>query len=131
MESQHNQTKKIAVDTNVLLAIIEKKIDAIEEAKKQFGKATEIVVPTAILQELDYLQKKSKTKQKAVNIAKKMIELHGIKEIKTSQEIADNALLELARNNYSILTLDKELKKRIKKAHGSIIELSKGHIKDD
>ncbi|GEM_PF-867263 len=126
MESHH---KIIALDTNVLVSIAKTKIDALEEAKKQFGKQTAFVVPLAVVEEIDALALKGKTMKKACLIAGKIIALHGVKVIATKAGNADSALLELAKTGAIVITSDRELKRRVKKAHGKIIELSNGRIK--
>lgn len=119
----------IALDTNVLVSIAKTKIDVVEEAKKEFGGKTEFVVPEQVIKEIDSLAKKGKTMKKSCEIAKKIIEAHGVKKAKTNAKNADSALLELAKTGTIVMTSDRELKRRVKKALGEIIELSNGHIK--
>jgi rRNA-processing protein FCF1 len=126
MESRH---KKIAPDTNVLVSIADTKIDVLEEAKKDFGSQTEFVVPEAVVRELDSLAKNGKTMKKSCEIAKMVLKNHNVKTVKTIAAGADSALLELSKDGVAVMTVDRELKRRIKKALGEIIELSKGHIK--
>ncbi len=141
MESHHNNlfSKKvgekkeqvIAIDTNVLVSIAKTKIDVLEEAEKEFGKRAEFVVPKQVIAEIESLAKKGKTMKKACEIAKKIMEWHGVKMADTAEKNADSALLELAKNGSIVMTSDRELKRRIKKALGEIIELSKGHLIKD
>jgi len=126
MESRH---KTIAIDTNVLVSIAKTKIDVLEEAEKEFGKQAEFVVPEQVIAEIESLAGKGKTMKKACEIAKKIIESHRVKVITIGAKNADSALLEMAKDGSAVITSDRELKRRVKKALGEIIELSKGHIK--
>lgn len=125
-----SQAKTIALDTNVLVSIARTKIDVLEEAKKEFGK-TEFVVPEQVNKEIGTLEKKGGAIKKACIIARQIIAVHSVKTLQNQERKADNALLELAKTGIAVMTNDKALKKRIKKAHGAIIELSKGHLIKD
>ncbi len=61
---------KIVLDTNMLMAIGELKIDVFEGIEKEIGK-TKFFVPEEVLKELEKLKEKNKTKKKNINIAKK------------------------------------------------------------
>ncbi len=67
------QSSKVVLDTNMLLAIGELKIDVFEEIKKELGK-TEFFVPEEVMDELEKLKEKNKTKKMNAGIAEKLIE---------------------------------------------------------
>ena len=123
---QHNRT--IAIDTNALVSIARTKADVFEEAKKEFGKKTRFVVPEQVRGEIERLSKKGKTMEKSCKIAEKIMQMHGVKTVKVNAKNADSALLELAKRGVLVITSDRGLKRRVKKALGEIIELSKGRL---
>ena len=112
--------RMIALDTNILLAMQKFKIDVFQEAKSLFGNP-EIVLPLAVKKEVEELAKKNK----AARVAEIALKKEGIKIVKTGAEKADDALLELAKQNMVIATNDWELKKKIKQAGGMIIHVRK------
>jgi len=126
MESQRNT---IAFDTNVLVSIAKTKKDVLEEAKKEFGTKSLLEVPEQVIAEVNALERKGKAMKKACALAKKLLELHGVKTKKIFARNADSALLAMARHGAIVITNDRELKKRIKKSLGKIIELSRGRLR--
>ncbi len=66
---------KVVLDTNMLLAIGELKIDVIEELEKELGR-TEFFVPEEVTKELEKLKKTGRTKKVNAEIAEKIIEKH-------------------------------------------------------
>lgn len=67
--------------------------------------------------------------KKACAIAREIMRQHKVKTVQTTAKSADSALLEIAKSGIAVITSDRELKRRIKKALGEIIELSTGHLK--
>jgi len=106
------QLNKIVLDTNMLMAVGELKIDVIEELKK-FGK-TEFFVPEEVIEELKKLKEKNRTKKINAEIAEKIIEKNCIL-IKSKTGNADKKMEELAEQNYIIATNDKQLRTKIRK----------------
>ncbi len=106
------QLNKIVLDTNMLMAIGELKIDVFEELKN-YGK-TEFFVPEEVLKELKKLKEKNKTKKINAEIAEKLIKKNCM-IIKAKTENADKRMEELAQENYIIATNDKELRTKIRK----------------
>ncbi|PIN98666.1 MAG: hypothetical protein COT90_02975 [Candidatus Diapherotrites archaeon CG10_big_fil_rev_8_21_14_0_10_31_34] len=104
---------KVVLDTNMLLAIGELKLDVFEEIEKFLGK-TEFFVPTEVLHEMEKLKKENKTKAKNVLIAEIMIKKK-CKIIKGENQEADKKMKELAEQGFIIATNDKELRRAIKK----------------
>lgn len=107
------KSNKVVLDTNMLMAIGELKIDVIEEMEKILGKA-EFFVPIEVLAELKKLKEENKTKKKNAEIAEKMIEKK-CKVLEGEKTEADKKMKELAEKGFIIATNDKELRRAIKK----------------
>jgi rRNA-processing protein FCF1 len=119
-----SKTKIIALDTNMLMAIEQFKVDVFRQAKEMEGRV-KFVVPVQVDQELKKLSKKSKTLAKRVRIAQELMKKHAVKRKRIAARNADQALIKLAREGVIVATNDKELKKEVKKAKGSIMFLRK------
>ncbi len=116
--------KKIAIDTNMLLSIVQFKTDIFSMLNEMFGKS-EIFIPKQVLHEMDLIEKKNLTQKKEVGIAKQLLEKNNVKVIEIEAQNADSALLELAKRGFLIATNDKELRKNIKTVGGQIIYLKR------
>jgi len=103
---------KVVLDTNMLMAIGELKIDIIDGLEEKLGKA-EFFVPEEVTDELKKLKEKGRTKKNNAEIAEKIIEKY-CSVLKSKKKNADERIEELA-GEYIIATNDKELRKRIKK----------------
>ncbi|HLC36272.1 MAG TPA: hypothetical protein VJK05_01535 [archaeon] len=117
-------TNKVALDTNMLLAIKKLKIDVFEEIKESIGKA-EFLIPVQVIKEMQKLSEKNKNLEKASNIALQLIKKNKAKEIQSKEKDADKALIELAKKGIIIATNDKELKKKVLKVKGKILNIRK------
>ena len=118
--------KRIALDTNMLVAVEKFKVDVFEEVKKMFGRV-EFVVPNQVLRELEKLAGEGRATEKAVNVARELMEKKSVKEEKVNAAGADEALEKLAREGAVVATNDKVLRKKIKE-FGKVIYLRKGKI---
>ncbi len=105
-------TTKIALDTNMLLAVAQFKVDVFEQIRNLFGQA-ELYVPGQVEEELEKIEKKGKTRKTEVGIARELMEKHNVKVVFSEEKDADTALVSLSEKGYWIATNDKELKKRI------------------
>jgi rRNA-processing protein FCF1 len=110
---------KVAVDTNMLMAITQFNLPITTLIKEKIGK-TEFYITPQIKKELNGLKKKYK---KEINIAMQVMEKEKFKEEKINAINADESLIELSKKGYFIATNDKELKEKIKKENGKIIFL--------
>ncbi|MFH1895635.1 MAG: PIN domain-containing protein [archaeon] len=106
------QANKVVLDTNMLMAAGELKIDVFEEIKK-YGR-TEFFVPEEVLEELKKLKEKNRTKKINAGIAEKLIEKH-CSLIKGNTGNADKKMQELAEKGFIIATNDKQLRTKIRK----------------
>ncbi|HIH22087.1 MAG: DNA-binding protein [Candidatus Diapherotrites archaeon] len=120
MESQ----AKVALDTNMLLAIGQFRIDVFQEIEKLLPKA-KILVPEQVLGELQELQARSKKLEKQARIALEALGKSKAGKIKVEAGNADKALLKLAAGKFIIATNDRELRKKVKKIKGTCIILRK------
>lgn len=114
----------IAIDTNMLLAIPQFKVDVLEMAEELLGKQ-KVVMPEQVYAELSkFAEKKGKTGREAkiaLNLAKK----RGVKIVKVGAEDADSALLKLAERGFIIATNDKALRKSAKRMPARVLYLRK------
>ncbi|MBN2127828.1 MAG: hypothetical protein JW703_05600 [Candidatus Diapherotrites archaeon] len=112
-------SNKVAVDTNMLLAITQFNVPITTLIKEKLGN-TEFFFPTQVKKELNGLKKELR---KEVSIAEKIMEQEKFTEKKVDAKNADDALLELSKKGFIIATNDKELKKRIQETKGKILFL--------
>jgi rRNA-processing protein FCF1 len=106
------QLNKVALDTNMLMAVGELKIDVIEGIEKSIGK-TEFFVPEEVIKEMEKLKEKNKTKKKNIVISEKLIKKY-CKILKGENKSADQRMQELAEKGFIVATNDKKLRKKIK-----------------
>lgn len=119
MERQFKE--RVALDTNMLLAINELKLDVFEEIKKRFGRV-EFLVTSNTLKEMKQLKKEGKKKESSARIGEKLIKINKCKILKEGKEInADKELIELSKEGVIIGTNDKDLKNKIKEEGGKVI----------
>ncbi|MBU1120343.1 MAG: hypothetical protein ABIE23_00155 [archaeon] len=112
---------KVSLDTNMLLAVNELKLDVFEEIKRKLGKV-DFLIAGRVLNEMNELKKEGKKKEKGVLIAEKLIKINKCKILKEGKENnADEELIELSGKGVMIGTNDKELKKKIKEKGGRVI----------
>ena len=116
---------EVICDTNFLIHLATKRIKNIDKLDVEIGNIS-FVVPKVAITELNKLQNISEKKQDVI------MTLNFIKNLKIifiNGNFADKELLSYVKDNRSIIgTMDKELKKQIKHAGGSIISLSNDKI---
>lgn len=104
---------KIAIDTNIFIYSVRFKLDVFSQLK-----GNEIFTTEAVMRELEKLAKGNSRDAKAAALAfsmlKEKISSEKIAVLKQKTENADDALLELGKNGYAVVTQDKELLKRLK-----------------
>lgn len=108
------QTCRIALDTNFLLAIGQFKVDVFEGIREKIGGAR-FFVPGQVLKELNAVKRKGKSEKAAAEIALKEIKKNKVKALKVSAANADSALLKLAQKGFFVATNDSALKRELKK----------------
>ncbi len=117
---------KVICDTSFLMLLATKRIKNIHTLDTDIG-SLEFVVPESVIDEL----KKLSEKESKRNDALQTLEL--IKNFETVPiygSNADVAIIQHIKNNSGgvVATVDKELKKKVKKLKGSIISLSSNRI---
>jgi len=113
---------KVAVDTNMLIAINQFKFDFFNEVKREFGKV-DFVVPKKVIEELEKIAGEGKKNLSSVRIAKELMNKEEVKEVETEATNADDALVELAGKEIIVATNDVDLKNRVKEVGGKVIFL--------
>ena len=123
---------QIVIDTNSLIYAAKEKIDVITELKK-IG-FTKIIVPNEVLKELEFIQNDKKQKGADKNASKLAIQIIKFSKVDTiylGKGHPDDKILEFAvAKNFSVLTNDKILKKRLKAESVQIFTISKKLIRN-
>ncbi|MFH0714404.1 MAG: hypothetical protein V1847_00995 [Candidatus Diapherotrites archaeon] len=102
---------KVALDSNMLMAIAQFHVNIWEEIEGQMGKV-EFGMPEQVREELERLQKSKKTALAAQIALQQAAEK--AKLVKAEGKSADSALQKLAKKGYTIATNDRALRKKIK-----------------
>jgi len=112
---------EVICDTSFLIHLATKRIKNIDNLDIEIGQIT-FVVPQVVLNELSELAKNPQKNQTAL-ATKNYIK--NFKTILISGNFADKELINYVKKNHAIIgTMDKELKKQIKKNGGSIMSFS-------
>ena len=107
----------VGLDTNALMMPVECDIRVFEELDRLFGPAAELVVPSAVLDELDRLESGSDEAATAASVGK---DLAGrCRVVETNVSYADDAIVELATDGKLdyVVTNDAPLRDRLR-SHG-------------
>jgi len=116
---------EVICDTSFLINLATRRIKNIDNLDVEIG-AISFVVPEVVKTELLKLQM---IPEKKHNIEKTLDFIKNLKKIPLSGSFADKELLEYTKSNKSIIgTMDKELKKQVKQAGGSILSFSNDKI---
>jgi len=116
---------EIICDTSFLINLATRRIKNIDNLDVEIGTIS-FVVPEVVKTELMKLQM---IPEKKHDIEKTLDFIKNFKKIPLSGSFADKELLEYAKSNKSIIgTMDKELKKQVKQAGGSILSFSNDKI---
>ncbi len=123
---------QIVIDTNSLIYAAKEKVDVITELKKMGF--TKIIIPNEVLKELEFIQTDKKQKGADKNAAKLAIQIIKFSKVDTvylGRGHPDDKILEFAvAKNFSVLTNDKILKKRLKAESVQIFTISKKLIRN-
>lgn len=136
---------KVILDTNFLMAIFQFKIDIFKELNRLINEPFKVCIIKESLEELDYIVKKQRAKNKEfAKLAKQYVKLKNIEIIDITKQKdlyitnisktnkVDDILVGIADDEHIVATADAELKKRIKKRGNKIIILrSKSHLEID
>jgi len=116
MES--SRSRKVILDTSILIFVFERGIDIDDEILREMGKA-EIVIPRSVINELEKLSSLSKGSRRVLaKAAREFVHSRGYKIIESkNKENVDQDILILAKDlNAVVATLDKKLMEELKKA---------------
>jgi len=123
---------QIVIDTNSLIYAAKEKIDVITELEKMGF--TKIIVPNEVLKELEFIQTDKKQKgadKNAAKLALQIIKFSKVDTVYLGSGHPDDKILEFAvAKNFSVLTNDKILKKRLKAESVKIFTISKKLIRN-
>jgi len=122
------EKKTIVLDTNILLAVAQFKVDIFTEIDRICDFPYVLAVVTGTLDELNKLKKTTKKgKDKAAaSLAAQLLVAKNVKVINLPSETVDDALAELSNHlNAMIVTQDKELKKRLKRPYMTLRNMKK------
>ena len=112
---------EVICDTNFLIHLATKRIKNIDKIDVEIGQLS-FVVPKVVQDELFILKNDDQKKQDIINT---LNFIKNYKIIPINGKFADRELINYVRKNGGIIaTMDKELKKEIKKNNGSIISFS-------
>ena len=116
---------EVICDTSFLINLATRRIKNIDNLDVEIGTIS-FVVPEVVKTELLKLQMIAEKKQ---DVEKTLDYIKNIKIIPLSGSFADKELIEYTKSNRSIIgTMDKELKKQIKNAGGSVMSFSNDKI---
>lgn len=123
---------QIVIDTNSLIYAAKEKIDVISELKRMGF--TKIIIPNEVLKELEVIQTDKKQKGADKNAAKLALQISKFSKVDTiylGKGHPDDKILEFAvSKNFSVLTNDKILRKRLKAESVQIFTISKKLIRN-
>ena len=117
----------VVLDTNFLIYAAKYKIDLIAELNRIFP-SNRLLVPTAVIHELEKLKKKSAslalTASLALMILSRLIKEKKIKLVR-SGKAADEAIIDIVKNKNvdAVATMDKLLAGKIKRLGKAIIKI--------
>ncbi len=108
--------KKAILDTNFLLTCVKQKIDFLNEIKFM---GIKVLIPEEVLDEVRKIMNSRKKLhfREDAKLALKTLDKGGFEKIKLGTSYVDKGIVNFAEKNKDVIiaTLDKELKKKIKK----------------
>ena len=114
-------SNRVVFDTNMLLAVLQFKVDVFGMVEERLGK-TQFFVTESVLEELEKIAGQGPKKQKEVALVKEILENNAVQTVPGNGN-ADKDLAELALQGFLVATNDKKLRKRIKMLGGKNIYL--------
>ena len=115
------QSTRIALDTNILLAIEEFKVDVFTQLRGLFGKV-DVIVPEQVIEELLRFRESNKKIGKSARVALEIISKKNVKKVEVKGKNADDALVALS-GKAIIASLDKGLLKKLKEKNVMTLSL--------
>lgn len=121
---------EILIDTNILIYAAKDKIDLFKLIKDNFPNA-EIIIPEEVILEIKKIKEKAEKmkERKAASLILQIINKNYIKKIRLGEGNVDELLIETALDREAaIITSDKTLKQKLKKANVKTIYLKQKRI---
>ena len=112
---------QVALDSSMVIALFEFKVDVFQEIVDKLG-TVEWMVPVQVVKELKALQENSQ-KMKVLNYVDGLFKKWKVQVVTVEAKTADLALLELAKQGVWVATNDKPLKHSILKWNGRVLFL--------
>ena len=103
------KTKKIILDSNLLIESVKNKIDLFGQIKTAFVDV-QIITSKSIIDELEKIAERNDRHALAARIALQLVKINNIK-IKKTDSKGDKSLLELCDDSSILITQDRELRK--------------------
>lgn len=113
--------KKVIIDSNFFLIPFQLKINILAELERLINEPYEIVVPKAVVKELEKISKRRNRDARGAKLALEIIKKNNIRII-DCEGYADDCILKLSKNNI-VCTNDIKLKKKIKENGGRVISV--------
>jgi len=115
---------KVLFDTNFLMAVFEKPVNAIEKVEELLEIKVRPVILKSQLRELERIASSDK-RQKAARIARAVLEYvkkRGFEVVEYEKEAVDDAIVEASkREGYIVATNDRELRRRLRESCVSVV----------
>lgn len=112
---------RVALDTNILLAIEKFKVDVFGQIKNQFG-MVEFLVPNQVISELEAMAASKKGLSASARVALESIKNRKAKKVNIEAKNADEALLKISQKAF-VASSDKKLLKKVRESNGRILIL--------
>jgi len=120
---------KVILDTNIFLVPEKFKVDIFEEFDRLIDEKYDLITIEPVVKELKKLSMGNSRDARAARFGLKFLEAKSIKVTKTKEDTADKAIVSLSENflrkseECAVATLDKELKRKLKKIGVKVIYL--------
>jgi len=113
--------KTVLADTNFLVECAKHKIDIHSELTRVLDFSFEVAILDRTMEELDTIIARGKKEGLQAKLAKTILMTKHVTVIPTTGGHTDNLLLDMADENHMIATMDKELKRKLKKKGQSVV----------
>ncbi len=117
--------KKILLDTNILMAVYQFKVDIFSEFDRICDFGYKLFILDNALEELENIRDKQKGKNKdAAKLGLKLLKLKNVEILKAmGEENTDKEIVKMAKKGYIVATQDAGLKRALKSNKVQIITL--------
>ncbi len=113
--------KTILIDTNFFVECAKHRVDIHSELTRVLDFSFEVAILDRTMEELDTIIARGKKEGLQAKLAKTILMTKHVTVIPTTGGHTDNLLLDMADENHMIATMDKELKRKLKKKGQSVV----------